>query len=243
MLELIQTEFLKLRRRKFVWLMLLAALVMPIFSIFYFKNVGSAGLDEIQFYKWTAFSYTSWVILPVVLGVFSTMLMYDEKENDMLKQLWIVPVSKMGYFFSKFIVMLFYSLCFMLLTAAATLLFGLLPGYIAFEWDSASYLLKKCMEIALLTAFAMLPLLAVAAAARGYLLPICVSLVYVFLGFILLMVNMYLHPLSSMVAIVLRDIPDVVLAQALNIPAAFLSIFVWGAGSVLLAVLGLDRRK
>ena len=89
----------------------------------------------------------------------------------------------------------------------------------------------------------MLPVLAVAAAQKGYILPVCLMLVYTFLGFILLMVNMYLHPLSSMTAIVMRNIPGVVLAQPLNIPGAFLCIGVWGVASVLLAVAVLKKRK
>lgn len=60
------------------------------------------------------------------------------------------------------------------------------------------------------------------------------ELVYAFLGFILLMVNMYLHPLSRMTAIVMRDIPGVVLTQALNIQAALICIAIWCTGSVLL---------
>ena len=147
MLKLIQTEFLKLRRRKFILLMLLAALLMPFLAIFYFRDIRETGIDTIQFYKWTAFSYTPWIILPVVLGVFSTMLMYDEHQNDMLKQLWIVPISKTKYFFSKFIVVLSYSICFMLLTAGLSVIFGTLPGYITFEWSSFCYLLKNVWKL------------------------------------------------------------------------------------------------
>lgn len=242
MLKLIQVEFLKLRRRKFVLLMLLAALFMPFLAIFYFRDTVRAGVDPMRFYKWTAFSYTTWIILPVVLGVVSTMLMYDENQNDMLKQLWIIPIKKTGYFFSKFIVVLSYSVCFMLLTAIASVLFGVLPGYVTFDWNSISYLLRKCTEIALLTAFAILPLLAVAAAGKGYILPVCVTLVYTFLGFILLMVNMYLHPLSSVEAIVLRDMPGVTLTQPLNITSAFMCISIWCIGSVLLAISALRKR-
>lgn len=243
MLSLIQTEFLKLRRRKFVLLMLLAALFMPSLAAFYFRNTVGAGVDPIQFYKWAAFSYTPWIILPGVLGVVSTMLMYDENQNDMLKQLWIIPVSKTGYFFSKFIVVLSYSVCFMLLTAAASIFFGVLPVHITLEWSSIGYLLRKCMEIAILTAFAVLPLLSAAASVKGYILPVCVTLVYTFLGFILLMVNMYLHPLSSVEVIIARDMPGVILTQQLNIPAAILCITIWCIGSVLLAVLALGKRK
>ena len=244
MLKLIQVESLKLRRRTFIWLMLLAALFMPLAALFYFASVrGIGGVEPIEFYKWTAFSYTPWIILPVVLGMLCTMLMYNENQYDMLKQLWIVPINKMAYFFSKFAVVLVYSVCFMLITAAASILTGVLPGYIAFDSGSVLYLLRKCMEISLLTAFAMLPVLAVAAAQKGYILPVCLTLVYTFLGFILLMVNMYLHPLSSMTAIVMRDIPGVVITQPLNIPGAFLCIGVWGVASVLLAGAALKKRK
>ena len=99
------------------------------------------------------------------------------------------------------------------------------------------------MEISLLTAFAVLPVLAVAAAQKGYILPVCLTLIYTFLGFILLMVNMYLHPLSSMTAIVMYDIPGVVFDQPLNIPAAFLCIGVWAAASAVLANVALVRRS
>lgn len=174
--------------------------------------------------------------IPGIESVFGMMY-------SMLKQLWIVPVNKMAYFFSKFAVVLVYSVCFMLITAAASILTGVLPGYIAFDSGSVLYLLRKCMEISLLTAFAVLPILAAAAAQKGYILPVCLTLVYTFLGFILLMVNMYLHPLSSMTAIVMRDIPGVVITQPLNIPGAFLCIGVWSVASVLLAGAALKKRK
>lgn len=243
MLKLIQVEFLKLRRRKYIWLMLLAALFMPLIAVFYFANVKGIGVDPIEFYKWTAFSYTPWIILPVVLGMLCTLLMYNENQYDMLKQLWIVPVNKTAYLLSKFAVVLLYSVCFMLITATASILTGVLPGYIALDSESVLYLLQKCIEISLLTPFAMLPVLAVAAAQKGYILPVCLTLIYTFLGFILLMVNMYLHPLSSMTAIVMRDIPGVVLKQELNIAAAFLCIGIWGVASSVLANIALCRRK
>ena len=192
---------------------------------------------------WRAFRYTPCFILPVVLGMLCTMLMYNENQYDILKQLWIVPVNKVAYFFSKFVVVLTYSICFMLIIAAASILTGVLSGYIAFDSASTLYLLRKCMEISLLTAFAVLPVLAVAAVQKGYILPVCLTLVYTFLGFILLMVNMYLHPLSSMTAIVMRDIPGVVITQPLNIPGAFLCIGVWSVASVMLAGAVLKKRK
>ena len=93
-----------------VWFMLLAAFIMPFFSFVYYNYFEASGIDPVAFYKLAAFGYTPFIILPFVLGVFCVVLMHDENRYDMLKQLWIVPVSKMGYFFSKFIVVLILSL-------------------------------------------------------------------------------------------------------------------------------------
>ncbi|HDO8936203.1 TPA: ABC transporter permease, partial [Clostridioides difficile] len=54
MLKLIQTEFLKLRRRKLIWLMLLSALIMPFFALLYFNYFGKTGVEPTKFYKWSA---------------------------------------------------------------------------------------------------------------------------------------------------------------------------------------------
>lgn len=190
LLNLVQTEFLKLRRKKMIWFMLLAAFIMPFFSFVYYNYFEASGIDPVAFYKLAAFGYTPFIILPFVLGVFCVVLMHDENRYDMLKQLWIVPVSKMGYFFSKFIVVLIYSIVFMLISAVATVLFSVLPGFVAFEWQSVGFLAERCLEIGVLTAFAVMPILALAASKKGYIFPVCMTLLYVFLGFFIT-VNQY----------------------------------------------------
>lgn len=244
MLNLIRTEFMKLRRRKLVWLMLPAALIMPFFAFLYFQYLGKTNVDPLEFYRWSALGYTLWIILPVILGILCTMLMYDENQYDMLKQLWIVPVGKMKYFFSKFFMVLIYSVCFMLITAAASAISGVLSGCVAFERGSFLLLFIMCLENGVITAFAMLPILAVAASQKGYILPVCVTLVYTFLGFILITINLYLHPLSSMAVIIMhnRDIPGIIFTQAIHIPSAFLCICVWDIAAVLFAKISLQRR-
>lgn len=245
LLKLIQTEFLKLRRRKLIWIMMLSALIMPFFTHLYFHYLGKTGIEPIQFYKWSVFGYTFLIILPFVLGMLCTILMHDENQHDMLKQLSIVPISKMGYFFSKFFIVFIYSICFMLITAIASIVFSVLPGYVAFQWESVIFLLKKCMEIGILSAFAILPILAMAASQTGYILPVCITLMYSFLSFFIMTMNMYLHPLSSMAVIIARkgEIPGIAFTQAVNVPMAFLCIFIWDMVSVFLVNIVLGRRK
>lgn len=244
MLELIKIEFLKLRRRKLIWIMLLSALIMPFLTMLLFKYRGQTGVDPIQFYKWSAFGYNIFIILPVALGILCSMLIHEENQHDMLRQLWIVPVSKMRFFFSKFFVVLIYSVIFMLITAIASAFFSIVPGYVTFEWKSILYLLERCLEIGVITSFAMLPIMAIAVSKKGYILPVCVTLVYAFCSFILMPVNMYLHPLCSMAGIIMRnkDIPGLTFAQTINVPLAFLCICVWDIIAVLLAKITLERK-
>ena len=172
------------------------------------------------------------------------MLMHDENRYDVLKQLWIVPVSKMGYFFSKFFVVLIYSVCFMLITAFASVLFSVIPNYVAFDFSSILLLFERCLEIAILTAFAILPILAISASQKGYIFPICITLLYVFAGFLITPINSCLHPLSCISVIVARN--EAILGLALpqnSISLALLSICVWGIASVLLAKIKLSKRK
>lgn len=197
------------------------------------------------FYKLAVFGYTPFIILPFVLGVFCTSLMHDENRYDMLKQLWIVPVSKMGYFFSKFIVVLIYSIIFMLISAAASVLFSVLPGFVAFDLQSVLFVTERCLEIAVLTAFAVLPILAVAASQKGYIFPVCMLLLYVFLGFFMTSISMYLHPVSSISVIIARsgNIPSLSFAQNINVPQALFCILIWAVLSVLFAGCSLNKRK
>ena len=172
------------------------------------------------------------------------MLIHDENQYDMLKQLWIVPVSKIGYFFSKFFIVFLYSLCFMIINAAASVLFSVIPNYVAFEWNSIAFLVERCLEIAGLTAFAALPVLAVTVSQKGYIFPMCITLIYIFAGFFITPVNSYLHPLSCISVIISRGgaVPGIALLEP-NLPLAFFSMCVWGIASVALAVVTLGKRK
>lgn len=244
MLKLVKIEFCKLHRKKIIWLMLLAACVMPFFAFLYFGYLGHINIDPRIFYKWSAFGYTVFIILPFILGLFGIMLMHDENRYDVLKQLWIVPVSKMGYFISKLFVVLIYSVCFMLINAFASVLFSIIPNYVAFDLNSILLLFERCLEIAILTAFAILPILAISASQKGYVLPICITLVYVFAGFLITPINSCLHPLSCISVIISRN--QAILGLSLpqnNVSLALLSISVWSLASIFLAKIKLTKRK
>ena len=82
-----------------------------VFLLFYiFGYLGKKNIEPVLFYKWSAFGFTLFLILPFILGLLSIMLLHDENRYDMLKQLWIVPVSKAGYFFRQIFLWYFFIL-------------------------------------------------------------------------------------------------------------------------------------
>lgn len=101
------------------------------------------------------------------------------------------------------------------------------------------------MEIGILLAFAMLPILALAIVGSGYVMPACMTVVYALAGFFLMPVNMYVHPITSMGAILIRkkDIPGLLVTQESCVGKAVLCIFVWDIISFGLVKYQLSKRK
>lgn len=243
MLSLVQTEFLKMKRKKFIWFMFIPALLMPFIAVVYFKASNQVDLTPIKFYRWTAFSYTTWLILPFILGILLIMLVYQEVENNLLTQLWVVPVGKLRFIISKFCVIWLYSICFMLICAVGSILIGNVSGLIEITNTSVFNLILKCLEIGALLPFGMIPILALATTQKGYIFPVSITVVYTFLGFILLMGNTYLHPLSSIIGILMRNIEGVVMKNPVQIWKALLSTALWSSTSIVLAIYVLRKGK
>ncbi|WP_277062764.1 ABC transporter permease [Solobacterium moorei] len=241
MLNLVKVEFLKLKRKKIVWMMFPATLLMPLLAIIYFGNIDLSG-NAMKYFKWTIFSYNLWLILPIILGIFSTMIVFMEYENDTFKALWIVPIQKTKLLISKFIIVFLYTLVFMGLSILFTLLFGRIIHHIEMDHFLLIFLIRKCFEISGLLSVSMLPILSIAFLTKKYILPICITIVYAFSGFVILMVNMYIHPLSSSTVIVLRDVTGIVLNQDINIFYSLLCIGIWVVGFTIVTKLLLKRR-
>lgn len=241
MLNLVKVEFLKLKRKKIVWMMFPATLLMPLLAIIYFGNIDLSG-NAMKYFKWTIFSYNLWLILPIILGIFSTMIVFMEYENDTFTALWIVPIQKTKLLISKFIIVFLYTLVFMGLSILFTLLFGRIIHHIEMDHFLLIFLIRKCFEISGLLSVSMLPILSIAFLTKKYILPICITIVYAFSGFVILMVNMYIHPLSSSTAIVLRDVTGIVLNQDINIFYSLLCIGIWVVGFIIVTKLLLKRR-
>src|SRR5699024_11744964 len=82
-------------------------------------------ISDMGLYKQALFSFNIFLILPAILGVLASLLVYNEQRCDGLKQLWIIPMSKGSYLFAKWVVVLTASLAFMMLSVGFTFVLGL----------------------------------------------------------------------------------------------------------------------
>ena len=245
MLKFIHIELLKLRRRKCLILTLAASPIMPFLSMLYFKYIGKPNVEPVLFYKWSVFGFTCWMILPFILGILSSLLFYTESSNHINTYFWIIPVCKLKYFLGKFFILFIYSFIFILLTFIWTVLFADLSGCVAKEISSIFYLSRKCIEISILLPLVMLPLLAAATLINGYVLPVCLTLVYIFSGFMLAPQSPCLHPLSAFSVLLNRDgeIPGVPMSPPSLLVSACYCILLWDFFSVLIAGISLKKKS
>ena len=142
MLNVVRVEFSKLRRWKLLRVLPLLSLVLPAITFSYFATHPDY-LTDMGLYKQALFSFNIFLILPAILGVLASMLVYNEQRCDVLKQLWIIPVSKGGYLFAKWVVVLTASLAFMMLAVGFTFAFGLAFGFLSWNGEMMAFILYK----------------------------------------------------------------------------------------------------
>ena len=160
MLTIIQTERMKLKRKRVfegIWVltaMLLIFAVQRAFSI----SRESRLMDSLgDLYALTFKNLTS-LYLPIALGILATAVFFDERKNDTLKELLIVPVTKAEFYFSKAAIVMLVSISQCVFTYAGATLGGLwAKGFPDFTLEMLMDGFVLFMEGGLLTPMAMAP--------------------------------------------------------------------------------------
>lgn len=206
MLNLVQAEFMKLKRKKILITEFLIACVMPAIVTYYAANIprNSSFMNSFtDFYK-LCLGYMSLLILPVMLGILFTMLFTDEYRHNTMKELACVPVSPKELLFSKVICLFVISLSIMMLMGVLIVAgAGIAGGFPDLGLPLVIRLFSLCLYSGLLTPLAMLPIVwVIAVAKKGYVLPVSISVAYVFFGYIAASSLVGIHPVSSVMNII-----------------------------------------
>ena len=134
--KLIKCEFLKLKRKKFIPLIILAAFLFPI-PLTYLMTTPSMmerytdRADAFDGLFNMVLGYGIQFLLPCIIGVIAAILFFMERDNDTFKNLRTIPVTSTQMVLAKIIVLFLFGIVFCVASTIATILcgFGTLEVY------------------------------------------------------------------------------------------------------------------
>lgn len=106
MLKLIKCEFLKLKRKKFIPLIILAAFLFPI-PLTYLMTTPSMmerytdRADAFDGLFNMVLGYGIQFLLPCIIGVIAAILFFMERDNDTFKNLRTIPVTSRKWYLQR----------------------------------------------------------------------------------------------------------------------------------------------
>lgn len=158
--KLLICEFMKLKRKKFVLLIVFSAFLFPVPLAYVMtmpQQVGEYDSKAAIFNDYFQFvmGYGVELLLPCVIGVLAAMLFFMERDNDTFKNLRTVPVTSTQMIFAKITVLFLFGILFSLSSAIAALICGSLVA----EVTGLAYKMVLALEMGILTTAGTLPLI------------------------------------------------------------------------------------
>lgn len=159
MLKLIRCEFWKLKRKKFIPLVVLAAFMFPL-PLTYLMT--TPAMTERYTDKADAFDglfnmvlgYGIQFLLPCIIGVIAAMLFFMERDNDTFKSTCTIPITSTKMVIAKIFVLFLFGIIFCAASTAATVL----CGAVTLEVNGLAYKLWLSVETGIFITAGTLPL-------------------------------------------------------------------------------------
>ena len=160
MLKLVVCEFAKLKRKKFILLVILSAFLFPVPLTAMMTTPQMAGRFESDVEVFNGcfqfiMGYGVELLLPCVIGVIAAMLFFMERDNDTFKNLRTIPVTSTQMIFAKIIVLFIMGAIFSLSSAFAAVLCGSMVS----EVNGVFYKLLVAFQMGIFVTAGTLPLI------------------------------------------------------------------------------------
>ena len=179
MLKLIEYEFHKLHRRPMLIMATLASILLPVPVSILAAKTGQ-GYDFL--YK-TVINIGHFVLLIPVLCIIASLLFFEERDNQTLRALSIVPISFSHLAWAKMIVLLIVSVSYSIFAYIATVVGSALGGMSVEDPFGKLFL---CFVMGIMTWAAIFPCIALLLKlSRNYIFSILFSFLYAIIGFLL----------------------------------------------------------
>lgn len=181
MLDLVICEFAKLKRLKFVQLSLLAAFLFP-FPLTILMATDDMGFD--QLFR-ANFIFGELLLLPCILGIIASMLFFMERDNETLKNLITIPVSRRNIVIAKLAVIVILAVLYSVAGLGASILGGFIVGSV----EGIFYRLLASVVLGVFIAIATFPIiLIIVYFNKSFMFSIIASFLYATLSFAVTMI-------------------------------------------------------
>lgn len=159
MLKLVICECSKLKRKKFVLLVILSAFIFPVPVTVMMTMPQMAERYDSHAELFNAcfqfiMGYGVSLLLPCVIGIVAAMLFFMERDHDTFKNLRTIPVTSTQMIFAKIIVLFSMGIIFSIFSAIAAILCGSLIS----EVNGIGYKLFVALEMGIFITAGTLPL-------------------------------------------------------------------------------------
>lgn len=160
LLKLIRCEFWKLKGKKFIQMMIIAAFMFPIPLTYYSLRPSImerfSGLDDAFNGLFNdVIGYGVLFLLPCIIGIIAAMLFFMERDSDTFKNLRAIPITSTQIIFAKISVLFILSIIFCLASMLATTLCGAM----VFKVNGLLHKLLMSVEMGIFITAGTLPLI------------------------------------------------------------------------------------
>lgn len=180
LLKLIKCEFWKLKRKKFIQLVIAAAFMFPIPLTYYALKPSvmqryNGPADAFNGLFNDVLGFGMQFLLPSIIGIIAAILFFMERDSNTFKSLKTIPVTIEQMIFAKVSVLFIFSIIFCVTSTIATALCGMM----VFKVNGMLCKLLMSVEIGIFIAAGTLPLIVlVVFSSRTYIFSILLCVFY-----------------------------------------------------------------
>ena len=127
MLKLIKCEFLKLKRKPLVFISVFLSTLLPLAYAIFLADANT-DVDATNNMMSGLFQLSAYLLLMPLLVILASNLLFEELDNDTLKNLVTIPVNRTKLVLSKMMVLLIFAIGFMAVGALVNLAVLLVQG-------------------------------------------------------------------------------------------------------------------
>lgn len=137
MLDLLRCEFAKLRRKPLFFAAAAVSALLPLGCALFLPDFQefTSGAEAVDGMMSTLFQMSAYLLLMPALVVLASNLLFEEQDNDTLKNLMTVPVSKPALAMAKMALLFLFAVAFMAVGGLVILLIVLAAG-----WEPVGFL-------------------------------------------------------------------------------------------------------